>query len=93
MFEIETFGVPALLLFTFVFYAVYMAESKSSQIALKKAVFCLLSIFCIRVFSGNADLKKYIPGRPRQAGRKTNRSTENCCQFFLKKIKDFVKKN
>ena len=32
-----------------------MAESKSSQIALKKAVFCLLIIFCIRVFSGNAD--------------------------------------
>ena len=58
LFEIETFGVPALLLFTFVFYAVYMAESKSSQIALKKAVFCLLSIFCIRVFSGNADINK-----------------------------------
>ena len=33
------------------------------------------------------------PGRTtRQAGRKTNQSTELCCQFFLKKIKDFVKK-
>ena len=33
------------------------------------------------------------PGRTtRRTGRQKNQSTENCCQFFLKKIKDFVKK-